>query len=151
GGAVQFWDTRTGQKMLTLAGPTGVIRGVAFSRDGHSLVSLHDNDRIGVREAHRRQRPQVEQEEGRRWHSARAAEAEQATYGRSAAFHLERLHRTDLFVRPRLLAALKKAGDSPLTQAIRRNVSNTEAARAAASVGRSALGSPLSMLPLPAK
>jgi hypothetical protein len=71
----------------------------------------------------------------RLWHAAEATESEIARQWPSAAFHLERLHRSDPRVRQRLLAALKQADDTPLTQAIKRNLQATDAARAAAALG----------------
>lgn len=89
-------------------------------------------------------------ERTRHWHHAQAERWENARRWPAAAFHLERLHRTDPTVRPRLPAALKQADDTPLSQSTRRNLAATDAARAAAAVadpGPLALG--LLTLPSP--
>jgi hypothetical protein len=68
------------------------------------------------------------------WHAALAAECDKAKSWPAAAFHLERLHRSDPTARPRLDDALNQADDSPLTRSIKRDLAATDAARAASSL-----------------
>jgi hypothetical protein len=84
------------------------------------------------------------------WHAAQAEEYVLKKEWPAAVFHLERLHRIDPRARPRLLAALKEADDSPLIQTIKRNLAITDAARAASAVGQPGLfGAGLLALPAP--
>jgi WD40 repeat protein len=100
------------------------------------------------------------------WHAAQAGRFEKSRQWPSVAFHLERLYRTspDPGIRGRLLTALKQAEvapmssdvirnpqfaivpvrrgpqpDSPLIQAVKRNLQATDAARAASLVGNPGL------------
>jgi eukaryotic-like serine/threonine-protein kinase len=44
GGTVKLWDLTTGQETLTLKGNTSVVTGLAFSPDGHRLITAASMD-----------------------------------------------------------------------------------------------------------
>ena len=50
-GEVKVWDARTGEKVLTLAGPAGSVTSVAFTADGKSIVSQNADQTVRVWDA----------------------------------------------------------------------------------------------------
>ncbi len=128
-------DAATGKRLPLDDRLLSSTRRESVHPDGKSIAqALYDN--IVVYSPPRASTPAdqyVRQRAGLRWHAVQAAAAEKAKLWTAAAFHLERLHRADPSARQRLLAALKQADDSPLTQSIKRGLAATDAARAAGS------------------
>jgi WD40 repeat protein/predicted Ser/Thr protein kinase len=160
---LKVWAARTGQQMLSLKGPSsGGVTGVAFSPEGRRIFGAIGNEgqpgEVAVWDAEGEELAQDIQAERtrrqwacRRWHADQAARWETAKQWPAAAFHLERLHRCSLdsHIYQRLLVALEKADDTPLTQALAHNVQITEAARAASAVANPWLALPLLRAAMP--
>jgi hypothetical protein len=124
---LKVWEPDTGQEKITLRWSFDVVRCIAFSPDGRCIVSASARGPLEMWEV---------EVSPVAWHEAQAAAWEAAKRWPAAAFHLERLHRSDPSVRPRLDTALAHAEESPLTRSVADNLRAIDAARAAGAVGQ---------------